>query len=146
VRETGAHLLGRRLYEEMTYWDTAEENPALSEPALEFAPLWKALPKIVFSKTLEGVEGNARLVREGAAEELAKLKAQPGKDLAVGGAGLASTLIELGLVDEYRLFVNPVILGGGTPFFPALERRISLELVETRTFGSRVVYVRYQRA
>ena len=67
-----------------------------------------------------------------------------GKDLAVGGAGLASTLIELGLVDEYRLFVNPVILGGGTPFFPALDRRISLQLVETRSFGSRVVYVRYR--
>jgi dihydrofolate reductase len=73
------------------------------------------------------------------------LKEQPGKDLAVGGAGLASTLIELGLVDEYRLFVSPVVLGGGTPYFPPLDERIDLELVETRTFGSRVVYLRYRR-
>jgi dihydrofolate reductase len=74
---------------------------------------------------------------------VARLKTQPGKDLAVGGAGLASTFVTLGLVDEYRLFVSPVVLGGGTPYFPALDERIDLDLVETRTFGSRVVYVRY---
>jgi dihydrofolate reductase len=143
TRETGAHLLGRRLYEVMTYWETAEENPSLPEHELEFARIWKDLPKIVFSKTLEKVEGNARLVRDGVAEEVAKLKEQPGRDLAVGGAGLASSLIKLGLVDEYRLFVSPVVLGGGTPYFPPLDERIDLELVETRTFGSRVVYLRY---
>ena len=145
ARELGAHLCGRRLYEEMTYWETAEENPSAAEYELEFARIWKELPKIVFSRTLEKVEGNARLVKDGAAEEVAKLKAQPGKDLAVGGAGLASTLMKLGLIDEYRLFVNPIVLGGGTPYFPALDDRINLELVETRTFGSRVVYVRYRR-
>lgn len=145
TRETGAHLLGRRLYEVMTYWETAEENPSLPEHELEFARIWKDLPKIVFSKTLEKVEGNARVVRDGVAEEVAELKEQPGKDIAVGGAGLASALIKLGLVDEYRLFVSPVLLGGGTPYFPPLEERIDLELVETRTFGSRVVYVRYRR-
>ncbi|MEA2350906.1 MAG: hypothetical protein QOG86_1847, partial [Thermoleophilaceae bacterium] len=79
----------------------------------------------------------------GVAEEVARLKEEPGKDLAVGGAGLAGTCIELGLVDEYRLFVSPVVLGGGTPYFPRLDERIDLELVETRTFASRVVYVRY---
>ena len=146
TRETGALLCGRRLYEEMTYWETADENPSLAEHELEFARIWKDLPKIVFSRTLEKVEGNARLVRDGVAEEVAKLQDQPGKDLAVGGAGLASTFIELGLVDEYRLFVSPVVLGGGTRYFPALEERIDLELVETRTFGSRVVYLRYRRA
>jgi dihydrofolate reductase len=130
----------------MVYWETAEEKPSLPEHELEFARIWKDLPKIVFSKTLEKVEGNARLVKDGVAEEVAKLKEQPGKDLAVGGAGLASTFIKLGLVDEYRLFVNPVVLGGGTPYFPALEERINLALVETQTFGSRVVYVRYRRA
>jgi dihydrofolate reductase len=145
ARELGAHLCGRKLYEEMLYWETADENPSAPEHALEFARIWKDLPKVVFSKTLEKVEGNARLVREGVAEEVAELKEQPGKDLAVGGAGLASILIELGLVDEYRLFVSPVVLGGGTPYFPALDERIDLELVETRTFGSRVVYVRYRR-
>jgi dihydrofolate reductase len=146
VREQGAHLYGRRLYEVMRYWETAEEDPSAPEVELEFARIWKATPKIVFSKTLEKVEGNARLVREGAAEEVTKLKEEPGKDLAVGGAGLASSLMKLGLIDEYRLFVSPVVLGGGTPYFPALEERINLELVETRTFGSRVVYVRYRRA
>jgi dihydrofolate reductase len=146
TREIGAHLCGRRLYEVMTYWETADENPAAAEYELEFARIWKSLPRIVFSKNLEKVEGNARLAREGVAEEVAKLKEQPGKDIAVGGAGLASTCIELGLVDDYRLFVYPVVLGGGTPYFPALEERINLELVETRTFASRVVYLRYRRA
>jgi dihydrofolate reductase len=91
------------------------------------------------------VEGNARLAAGDAGEEVAKLKEQPGKDLAVGGAGPASTLIALGLVDEYRLFVYPVVVGGGTPYFPGGVDRIDLELVETRTFGSRVVYLRYAR-
>jgi dihydrofolate reductase len=142
ARETGAHLCGRRLYEVMRYWETAAENPSLPEHELEFARIWNDTPKIVFSKTLEKVQGNARLVRGGVAEEVARLKEEPGKDLAVGGAGLASTCIKLGLIDEYRLFVSPVVLGGGTPYFPALDERIDLELVETRTFGSRVVYVR----
>ncbi|MEA2278234.1 MAG: hypothetical protein QOC78_3194 [Solirubrobacteraceae bacterium] len=146
TRELGAHLCGRRLYEEMVYWETADQNPSATETALEFARIWQELPKIVFSRTLEKVEGNATLVRDGVAEEVAKLKEQPGKDVAVGGAGLASTLIELDLVDDYRLFVSPVVLGAGTRYFPALEERIDLELVETRTFGSRVVYLRYRRA
>ena len=145
TRELGAHLCGRRLYEVMTYWETADENPSAAEPELEFAGLWKSLPKIVFSRTLTEVEGNARLARAGVAEEVAMLREQPGKDLAVGGAGLASTCIELGLVDEYRLFVSPVVLGGGTPYFPPLEERTNLELAETRAFGSRVVYLRYRR-
>jgi dihydrofolate reductase len=144
TRELDAHLCGRRLYEVMLYWETAEENPSAPEHELEFARIWREMPKVVFSKTLEKVEGNARLVRDGVAEEVAKLKEQPGKDLAVGGAGLASTLIKLGLIDEYRLFVSPVVLGGGTPFFPALKERINLALVETQTFGSRVVYLRYR--
>ena len=105
-----------------------------------------ALPKIVFSRTLERVEGSATLERDGHADVAARLKAQDGNDIAVGGAGLAGSLSRLGLIDEYRLFVSPVVLGGGTPFFPGLDERIDLELVETRTFGSRVVYVRYRRA
>ena len=145
MEETGVQLCGRRLHETMTYWDTAEENPSAPEYELEFARIWKNTPKIVFSKTLEKVEGNATLVRDGVADEVASLKEQPGKDLAVGGAGLASTLMKLGLIDEFRLFVSPVVLGGGTPCFPALDERINLELVESRTFPTRVVYVRYRR-
>ena len=143
ARELGAHLLGRQLYETMVVWETVDEDPSAPEHILEFAGIWKATPKIVFSTTLERVEGNARLVKDGAGEEVARLKEEPGGDLAVGGAGLASTFIKLGLVDEYRLFVNPVVVGGGTPYFPSLNERIDLELVETREFGSRVVYVRY---
>jgi dihydrofolate reductase len=146
TRELGAHLCGRRLYETMVYWETADRNPAATDFELEFARIWQALPKVVFSTTLERVEGNARLARDGAAEEVARLKEQAGKDVAVGGAGLAATLARRGLIDEYRLFVSPVVLGGGTPFFPSLDERIDLELVETRTFASRVVYVRYRRA
>jgi dihydrofolate reductase len=145
TRELGAHFCGRRLYEEMVYWETADKNPSATEPEVEFARIWQELPKIVFSKTLERVEGKARLATEGVAEEVAKLREQPGRDLAVGGAGLAATFTKLGVIDEYRLFVSPVVLGGGTPFFPALDERIDLELVETRTFGSRVVYLRYRR-
>jgi dihydrofolate reductase len=145
TRELGAHLLGRGLYEVMTYWETADQNPSAPEHELEFARIWKDLPKIVFSKTLQEVEGNSRLATDGIADEVARLREQPGKDLSVGGAGLAGTAIRLGLVDEYRLFVNPVVVGGGTPYFPALDEEINLELVETRTFGSRVVYLRYRR-
>ena len=145
VREVGVQFCGRRLYEEMLYWETVEENPSAGEIELEFAGIWRELPKIVFSTTLETVEGNARLAKEGVAEEVAKLKQQPGKDLAVGGASLAATFIELGLVDEYQIFVSPVVLGGGTPLFPAVKERIDLELIETRTFGSRVVYLHYRR-
>jgi dihydrofolate reductase len=145
TRELGAQLCGRRLYEEMVYWETADENPSAAEHELEFARTWKRLPKIVFSKTLQTVEGNARLATDGVAEEVARLREQPGMDLAVGGAGLAGTCMKLDLIDEYRLFVSPVVLGGGTPFFSALDERINLELVETRTFGARVVYVRYRR-
>jgi dihydrofolate reductase len=145
TRKLGAHLLGRRLYETMLYWETAEENPSLSETEREFARIWKGLPRIVFSNTLERVEGNARLAAGPVRDEVATLKAEAGKDVAVGGAGLASTCIRLGLVDEYQLFVRPVVLGGGTPYFPVLDDRIDLELIESRTFGTRVVYLRYGR-
>jgi dihydrofolate reductase len=146
TRELGAVLCGRRLYEEMVYWETAHENPSLPEYALEFARIWQELPKVVFSTTLEEVEGNARLARDGIAEEVARLKEEAGGDLSVGGAGLAASVVRLGLVDEFRPFVSPVVVGGGTPFFPTLEERLDLELLETRTFGSRVVYLRYRRA
>jgi dihydrofolate reductase len=146
VRELDVHLLGRRLYETMVYWETAEQQPSLSDVAREFAGIWKPLPKIVFSSTLESVEGNTTLLRDGLLEQVAELKRQPGKDIAVGGAGLASALIAEDLVDDYRLFVNPVILGGGTPHFPDHDRRIALRLAETREFSSRVVYMRYERA
>jgi dihydrofolate reductase len=145
VRELGAHLLGRRLYETMVFWETADQDPAADPIIRDFAALWQALPKIVFSKTLSTVQGNTRLATDDLAEEIARLKEQPGQDLAIGGAGLAAGATQLGLIDEYRLFVNPILLGAGTPYFPPLEERVALELIETRTFASRVVYLRYRR-
>jgi len=145
VRDVGVQLCGRRLYEVMTYWDTALEDPSLSETASEFAHIWERIPKVVFSTTLETVSGNARLATGTVAEEIARLKEQPGADIAVGGAGLAAACIELGLVDVFQVFVSPIVLGAGTPFFPPTAERIELELLETRTFGSRVVYLHYGR-
>jgi dihydrofolate reductase len=145
TRELGAHLCGRRLYEVMSYWDTAAEDPALGRVEREFAGIWTQLPKVVFSSTLESVGPNARLAIDSLAAEVEALKRQPGGDIAVGGATLASDATRLGLIDEYRLFLNPVAVGDGTPFFGALDHRLNLELVETRTFGSRVLYARYRR-
>ncbi len=111
---------------------------------LEFARIWKSIHKIVFSKTLEQVEGNATLSRGNVAEEIARLKEQPGKNMDVGGAHLAATLMRLGLIDEYWLYVQPVILGSGTPMFPPLDNPIDLRLVETHPFKSGVFLLRYQ--
>ncbi len=144
AREMRTFLYGRRLYELMTgYWPTAASDPAATPAMLEFAEIWRMTPKVVFSTTLERVEWNSRLVRGDAVAEVARLKAQPGFDMGVGGPTLASTLIEAGLVDEFRVYVNPVILGAGTRFFPPLDERIALTLVEARTFDSGVVYLRY---
>ncbi|MEA2498777.1 MAG: hypothetical protein QOH26_1182 [Actinomycetota bacterium] len=146
VRALGGHLLGRRLYETMTYWKTAHEDPELTDYAREFAEIWNPLPKVVFSHTLDEVGSDARLARGTIAEEVAELQERSGKDVAIGGADLAAEAIKLGLVDDFQLFVYPVIVGGGQPFFPSLDQLVHLNLVETRTFGSRVVYLRYERA
>ncbi|HEU5159445.1 MAG TPA: dihydrofolate reductase family protein [Streptosporangiaceae bacterium] len=147
IRQVGAHLLGRRLYETMLYWETADQDPSLDDAMLEWAALWKPLPKVVFSTTLSAVQGNARLASGGLAEEIERLRAEPGEgDIAIGGATLAAEAAALDLIDEYRARVYPVLVGGGIPFFPQRERRVDLELVETRTFSSKVVYLRYRVA
>jgi dihydrofolate reductase len=147
IREVGVHLLGRRLYETMLYWETADQDPSLDDAELEWAAIWKPLEKVVFSSTLSAVQGKARLASGGLAEELERLQAEPGvSDIAIGGATLAAEAAELGLIDEYRAVVYPVLVGGGIPFFPQRERRVDLELVETFTFNSGVVYLRYRVA
>jgi dihydrofolate reductase len=147
IRQVGVHLLGRRLYETMLYWETADQDPSLDDSVLEWAALWKPLPKVVFSTTLSAVQGNARLASGGPAEETERLRAEPGEgDIAIGGATLAAEAAASGLIDEYRAMVYPVLVGGGIPFFPRRERRVDLELVETRTFSSGVVYLRYRVA
>jgi dihydrofolate reductase len=147
TRELGAHLLGRRLYETMLFWETADQDPSLGEAMLEWAALWKPIPKVVFSTTLPEVQGNARLASGGVAEEIERLRAEPGEgDIGIGGATLAAEAAALGLIDEYRARVIPVLVGGGIPFFPRQERRVDLELVKSRTFSSGVVYLRYRVA
>lgn len=145
VRDLGGQFLGRKLYETMLYWESANEDPEWGEVERDFAAIWRPLPKVVFSHSLEKVEGNARLATGGIAEEVARLKEQSDKDLGVGGAGLAGAFTELGLVDVYELFVAPIVLGAGTRYFPPLRERIPLELVERRSFGSLVEYLRYRR-
>lgn len=145
VRELGGVICGRRLYETMLYWERAEE-PDLAPAEREFARLWRALPKLVFSTTLEVVEGNATLARESVADAVRRVKEQAGGDVEVGGATLAAQCVEQDLIDEYRLFVYPLMLGGGKPFFPPRQARLGLELVETRSFASRVAYLRYRRS
>jgi dihydrofolate reductase len=124
------------------FWLTADEDPMALPYIAKYSRIWKNMPKIVFSKTLERVEGNSSLIRGNIADEVKKLKEQPGKDLSIGGANIASAFMQLGLIDEYQLFIHPVILGGGTPMFPKLDDTISLTFVESRTFGSGVIYLR----
>jgi len=144
LRDAEALLYGRRLYEVMTaYWPTAESDPGATAVMLDFARIWNPKPKLVFSRSLERVDGNARLVRAESDEDYARVKAGFDGDLEVGGPTLAAGFIRRGLVDEYRLVVHPVILGAGTPFFPHVERPLALRLTETRTFASGVTYLGY---
>lgn len=143
VGRLGAFLCGRRLYETMLVWET---DPSIRATPAEstFADLWCALPKIVFSRTLDRVEGNARLARASLADELAAARAGTDKDIAVGGADLGAQAVEQDLVDELRMFRYPIVVGGGTPFLPPITEDLGLTLVETRTFASRVVFGRYR--
>ena len=144
IQEVGVHVMGRRLYETMLYWETADQDPSLDERELEWAALWKPLPKVVFSNTITAVQGAARLASDGLAAEIERLRAEPGDgDIAIGGATLAAEAAALGLIDEYRVRVYPILVGGGIPFFPQGEQRVDLELVENRTFSG-VVSLRYR--
>jgi dihydrofolate reductase len=136
--------LGRRLYETMLVWET---DPSLRDDELgaAFADVWCAIPKVVFSRTLDSVQGNARHAEASLAEEAAAALDATDKDVAIGGAAWPRRAIELGLVDELRMFRVPVVVGGGTPFLPPVSEDVPLDLIETRTFGSRVIYERYRQ-
>ena len=137
MRGVDASLYGRRLYEIMAaYWPTGESDPASTETMREFARLWNATPRIVFSNSLESVDFNSRLATGDVGEQLAAIRAEFDGDLEVGGPTLAAQFIKRGLVDEYHLVIHPVVLGGGTPFFPPLDHPIGLTLIETREFSS----------
>ena len=120
--------MGRRLYETMLYWESADQG-SLDEAELEWVALWNPLPKVVFSTTLSAVQGTARLATGRLAEEIERLSSEPGEgDIAIGGATLAAEAAGLGLIDEYRVIVYPVLVGGGISYFPQRERRVDLEL------------------
>lgn len=146
LRATGVHLLGRRLAETMDYWRDEEKAAHFDDAEREWARLWNALPKVVFSRTLTEVAAPARLARSSLADEIARVRAEVGGrgDIAVGGAELGHQAASLGLIDEYRLFVYPVLLGGGTRFFAHDGQRHQLELVERRTFASGTIFLRYR--
>ena len=146
LAKMGAFLMGRVTYDLMVgFWPTAETDPASTPPMVEFAGIWRDMPKIVYSRTLERADSNTTIVREVVPEEVQELKEQPGGDMTVGGANLAASFMRLDLIDEYRLYVNPVAIGRGKPLFPP-DVRIELQLTETRTFGNGVVMLRYERA
>ena len=143
-RETDAFLYGRRLYEVMNaFWPTAESLPSAPDYIVDFARVWNATPKIVFSKSLARVDGNSRLVNGDIGDVLARLRTEFPGELSVAGPTLAAQFIRRGLVDEYRVVVHPVILGAGLPFFPALETPVRLRLTETHQFTSGAIYLRY---
>lgn len=143
-RAIDASLYGRRMYQLMNaYWPTAESDPAATPTTREYARLWNATPKIVFSRTIHEVEGNSRLATGEPADELERARREFSGDIEVSGPTLASAFVQRGLVDEYRLVVHPVILGAGTPFLPGLERPVNLRLTDIRRFASGVVYLGY---
>jgi dihydrofolate reductase len=144
-RQVGGYLWGRRMYENnRALWSTADIQ-SMEDYVVDYAQIWQQIPAIVFSSTLERVEGNARLERGDPVAVVTRLKAQPGPDLSVGGVQLASALIQAGQVDEFHIYFQPIILGAGRPIYPALNEAVRLKLVETHTFHTGIVYLRYQR-
>jgi dihydrofolate reductase len=145
VAATGVALYGRRLWEAMnSHWPTADQQPGATPAQIEFARRWRDMPKVVFSSTARTVDGNARLVTGDAVPEITRLKAEDGGPMDIGGATLAAAAVRAGLIDEYAIVTHPVLVGGGTPFFTALDDWVPLTLLEVRTFPDGVVLTRYE--
>lgn len=144
VRSIDTHIYGRKMYELMAaYWPTADEDPSAVAVEVEYAQIWREMPKIVFSKSLEQVDWNSRLVRSDAVAEVAKLKLIPDKSMDVSGTELASSLAVAGLIDEYRFYVVPILLGSGKPLFPQLHELIRVKPLEVHKFKSGALLLRY---
>jgi dihydrofolate reductase len=140
-RPVGTYLYGRRMYETMVYWVTAPDDSPVSR---DFAAVWQAADKIVYSTTLHEVSsGHTRIERHFDAEAIRELKASAPRDITVGGPGLAAQALSAGLVDELQVFLTPVIVGGGTPWLPD-SLRLGLDLLDERRFSSGVVYLHYR--
>ena len=146
ARAVAASIYGRRMYELLAaFWPTAADDPAAPPAIVEYAGIWRQTPKVVFSRSLESVDWNSRLVRGDVEAEYAALRDEFAGDMDIGGATLAASFIRASLVDEFRLLVHPVVLGSGTPFWPSLDPPLPLRLAETRTFESGVVYLGYAK-
>jgi len=142
-RPIGTYLFGRRMYEVMVYWESAPDVAAPSPVVRDFAEIWQTADKIVYSRTLQGPSSaRTRIERDFDPEAVRRMKASAQRDITVGGADLAAQAITAGLVDEYQLFLTPVVVGGGTRALPD-DVRVELELLDERRFGSGVVHLRY---
>ena len=145
VGATGLALYGRRLWETMSsHWPTADQQPGATPAHIEYARRWRDMPKVVFSSTIDRVDGNARLVTGDAVAEITRLKAEDGAPMEIGGATLAGAAMRAGLIDEYQVVTHPVLVGGGKPFFSALDAWARLRLVETRAFPDGVTLSHYE--
>lgn len=145
VDATSLALYGRQLWDAMNpHWLTADQQPDATPATIQYAQRWQAMPKLVFSSTISRVEGNARVFHGDAVPEIARLKAQDGGPIDIGGATLAAAAMRAGLIDEYVLITAPVLVGGGTPFFTALDNWVNLTLVEARTFDGGLLLTRYE--
>ncbi|MGI5457468.1 dihydrofolate reductase family protein [Streptomyces sp. CA-249302] len=147
IRQFGALLSGRRVHELMAaYWPTADTAPDASPTTIEFAGIWRDIPKVVYSRTLEKADWNTTVVRQILPEEVHALKEQDTGDLGLGGAEVAGEFLRLGLVDEFRIYVHPALVGHGTRLFPEADIAASLRLIESHTFSNGVVLMRYEPA
>ena len=143
-RPVGTYLYGRRMYEVMVYWETAETAADQPTAAQDFAEIWRAADKVVYSRTLEAESSaRTRIEREFDPDAVAQMKASAEQDIGVGGPNLASHAIRAGLVDEFQLFLTPVVVGGGQHWLPD-GAQLSLELVDERRFAGGVVYLSYR--
>jgi dihydrofolate reductase len=146
IKKLGALLSGRVTYELMAgFWPTADKAPESTAEIVEFAGIWRNTPKVVFSRTLQRAEWHTTIVREVVPEEIRALKEQSGGDLGLGGADLAAAFLRHDLIDEFRVYVHPVLIGRGKPLFPEADVLTRLRLVESRAFGNGVVLLRYER-
>lgn len=145
VAATELSLYGRRLWEAMSsHWPTADQQPGVTPAEVEYARRWRDIPKVLFSSTVGTVDWNTRLCTGDAVPEITRLKAEDGGPMDIAGATLAAAAMRAGLIDEYVLVTAPVLVGGGTPFFTALDNWVNLDLVETRTFPDGLLLTRYQ--
>ncbi|MFE4697793.1 dihydrofolate reductase family protein [Streptomyces sp. NPDC056738] len=145
LRATDLSLYGRKLWQTMSsHWPTADQQPDATPAEIEFARRWRDMAKVVFSSTIDKVDWNSRLVTGDAVAEITRLKTEDGGPMDIAGATLAGAALRAGLIDEYVLATAPVLAGGGTPFFSALDNWVNLNLVETRTFPGGVILTRYE--